>query len=373
MDAYTQMYNETLNLIRNSCPYFKGTLIRKHLFDENYNLNEIVNSYTLRSKLKVIRDKIQKDSQLKYLNKNTQIQTHNLDYAIRQLVSNIKSAITNTYRGHFKRFRLKFWKNSRPSKTIDIENQYIKKNLICPKILGTIKYEYNNTNYILNNISSNVKINYNSITNEYLLLVPVKNIPIKDNNKPRNIISLDPGLRTFMTGLSEKESFKIGTNVNSEIKEKILNLNKIKENINIPAKIKKKNEKLINRKIKNKVDELHWKTIKFLTDNFNNILLGDMSAKSIVKSSSSCLSPEMKVACLRTKFYVFNQRLTYKCNLTKTNLRVINEKYTSKICSNCGNYNDKLKGEKVYKCENCHTSIDRDINGCRNIMIKSLM
>ena len=79
-----------------------------------------------------------------------------------------------------------------------------------------------------------------------------------------------------MTGLSESEQLNIGTNINKILREKIKRLNEIKANNNIPIKIKKKNEKIINRKIYNMVDEIHWKTINFLIHNFRNILLGDM-------------------------------------------------------------------------------------------------
>jgi len=365
------MYNKTLNYIRNNCGTFKNEVIRRKLKDINKKL--YVNPQELRTELKVIRDEIIKSSQLAEIKTNTKIQTHTLDYAIRQLVSNIKSAMTNLSRGYIKRFRIKFWKNNRPSKTIEIEKQYIRDNEICPNILGKIKYEYNNQEYQLTGINSNVKINYNSITNEYYLLVPIINTPIKQKEKYGNFISLDPGLRTFMTGLSETDCFKIGTNVNTTIKKQINRLNKIKANKNIPNKIKKKNEQLINRKIFNKVDDLQWKTIKFLTNNFNNILLGDMSAKSIVAKNKSVLKEDMKTACLRTRYYDFQTRLKYKCMLTKTNYKLVNENYTSKICSLCGNYNDKLKGEKTYSCTKCKKSIDRDVNGCRNIMIKCLM
>jgi IS605 OrfB family transposase len=369
--SYTEMYNKTLQYIRDNCGTFKNEVIREKLKDINRKL--YVNPNTLRTKLKIIRDDIINSSQLVEINTNTKIQTHTLDYAIRQLVSNIKSAMTNLSRGYIKRFRIKFWKNNRPSKTIEIEKQYIRNNKVCPNILGNIKYEYNNKEYILDNISSNVKINYNSITNEYYLLVPVTNTPIKKKEKYGNFISLDPGLRTFMTGLSETDCFKIGTNVNSTIKKQINRINKIKANKNIPNKIKKKNEQLINRKIFNKVDDLQWKTIKFLTNNFTNILLGDMSAKSIVTKNKSVLNKDMKTACLRTRYYDFQKRLEYKCMLTKTNFKLVNECYTSKMCSLCGNYNDKLKGEKIYSCIKCKRSIDRDVNGCRNIMIKCLM
>ncbi len=98
-----------------------------------------------------------------------------------------------------------------------------------------------------------------------------------------------------------------------------------------------------------------------------------MSAKSIVRNNKSVLSSEMKSACLQTRFYEFSKRLKYKCEKTKTNFKMVNEMYTSKTCSLCGNYNDKLKGEKVYNCSKCNCLMDRDINGCRNILMKYMM
>jgi putative transposase len=119
------------------------------------------------------------------------------------------------------------------------------------------------------------------------------------------------------------------------------------------------------------IDDLHWKTIKYLTNNYNNIFLGDMSAKSIVCNKNSILSSQQKTTCLRTSYYVFQQRLEYKCIAPKTNYKLVNEMYTSKTCSYCYNYNNKLKAETVYSCNKCN--IDRDINGCRNIYFKSKM
>jgi len=366
-NAYTEMYNEALNYIRNNCIYFKNNIIKSHL--KNIKLNEYTNFQKFRNKLKSIKNNIQQKS----IHKGKLIRIHTLDYAIKQLTSNLKSSISNLRNGKHKRFRLKFWKNNRPSKTIELEKEHFSKNQLSPTIFGEIKYLYNKKDYKLPKINHNVKINYNSIKQEYTLLLPISNKTKKIENKPRNIIVLDPGLRTFMTGLSEYEQLNIGTNINKILRDKIKKLNEIKSNNNIPFKIKKKNEKIINRKIYNMIDELHWKTINFLIHNFRNILLGDMSAKSIVSNNKSILSKEAKVACLKTRYYEFRQRLKYKCELTRTNYRLINECYTSKICSNCGHYKEELKGDKQYNCNKCNISIDRDINGCRNIMIKSLM
>jgi IS605 OrfB family transposase len=79
------------------------------------------------------------------------------------------------------------------------------------------------------------------------------------------------------------------------------------------------------------------KIIKFLTTNFNNILLGDLSSKSIVKKSSKVLSPLIETACIRSRYYEFSKILKYKCELTKSKFKFVNEYNTSKICSKCGN------------------------------------
>jgi hypothetical protein len=59
---------------------------------------------------------------------------------------------------------------------------------VCPNILGKIKYKYNNHEYQLIEINSNVKINYNSITNEYYLLVPVTNNPINQEENMETLL-----------------------------------------------------------------------------------------------------------------------------------------------------------------------------------------
>ena len=222
------------------------------------------------------------------------------------------------------------------------------------------------------NFDHDFKINYNQIDNKYYLLI-VKEPIITDKINRKPIISLDPGIKTFMTGLSKNETIKIGNNVNKKLSSYVNRLNKIENNKNIPKKIKKKNKIKINRKIKNLATDLQWKTIKLLTDNYKTIFLGNMSSKDICKKSSNILSKVQKVACLRTGFFEFQEKLKYKCSITNTKFKLINESYTSKICSNCGNYNKDLKGEHIYSCIKCSLLMDRDINACRNIYMKQYM
>ena len=51
---------------------------------------------------------------------------------------------------------------------------------------------------------------------------------------------------------------------------------------------------------------------------------------------------------------------------------IVTEEFTSKTCGRCGVENNKLGSSKVFKCGECDLKIDRDHNGARNILIKTL-
>lgn len=361
--AYTKMYNETVHYIR------KNYELTRHNIDRNLVDWSQFTFFTLRSKLYDIKTNLT----TKY-----DIYTHILDNAIKQVANNISSAKTNILRGNIKHFKLRYWKYDRNSQTMTIEKCYITKNKLCPQKFGDIKYTCEGNDYILNNIDCDVKLNYNKLTNRYILNIPYEEkskirTTQLENKKTNRTIALDPGLRTFMTGISETKTVNIADNVNKTIVKYVKRINKIKNNDNISDKIKKKNEIMINRKIHNKVDDLQWKTIKYLTKNYDTIYLGDMSSQKIVRKENNILSPEQKVSCLRTRYYTFQQRLAFKCKENGNNYKLVDEKYTSKTCSICGEIKNDLGGNKLYKCENkmCLLEIDRDVNGARNIYINS--
>ena len=52
---------------------------------------------------------------------------------------------------------------------------------------------------------------------------------------------------------------------------------------------------------------------------------------------------------------------------------MIDERYTSKMCSLCGWINNKLGSDKIYNCKECKLMLDRDVNGARNIFLKQYM
>jgi len=112
------------------------------------------------------------------------------------------------------------------------------------------------------------------------------------------------------------------------------------------------------------VNDMHWKTIKWITSNFNNILIGDMSAKGVVEGSIQKISKRI-LHCQR--LFQFKQRLQFKCIENNVNYFEVNEFMTSKTCSCCGHIKEDLGLNKEYNCMNCGVKMHRDFNGARCI------
>lgn len=202
-----------------------------------------------------------------------------------------------------------------------------------------------------------------------MFFIPIKINKNENINFKNKIVSLDPGIRTFTTGLSDNNIFKIGPNVKNKIKPILLKIDKT-NSLKCKNKIKEKILIRCNKKIKNYIDDLHWKSIKYLTDNYETILIGDLSAKKICNNKFSNINAITKRIAYALSFYKFRERLKYKCELNNNTNIVVNEKYTSKMCSCCGNYKENVNSNKIYNCLNCKSLIDRDINGSRNILLK---
>jgi len=353
MHAAEIMYNITLKYA-------------KHIFHYKYILS---NKYKLKMNYMTIRTKILKGI-TNIISKKYDTPIHILDEAIKRLCTSWNACVTNLVKKRIKKFNLRYLKHSKPIKTITIQKDdfSVTNNTFFPRKLGK-NIDSNGVSLIKKDITSDCTLQYNKHKNRFTLFMTSEVKTIKNNNK--EIISIDPGVRTFLTGISNNNVTEIGTNVSDKIKTYLMKTDSIK-NRNLPDKIKKKHEYRNNKKIKNSITDLHWKSIKYLTDNFKTICIGKWSTKSIGLNETSVLTTMTKRIASRLRFYEYLQKLQYKCNLNQTNLYITDESYTSKLCSNCGWENVNLGSSKIFNCKNCLLTIDRDINGARNIFIKSL-
>lgn len=346
LDAYLEMYNVAIDHIKN---------------------NDINDFQKLRSLLKEERNAIIEKSKTQEINMSN-IKTHDIDGAIKLACTMHKSALTNKKNGYIKSFRLRKWKKSKKIKIIDLEKEGFSKKGLRYRVLGKIDAYCGNEVFDFGNIGHDCKLQKKN--GKYYLFVPER-VSIENNKNENKQIALDPGIRTFLTGITENKIVKIGENCEERIKKLLERRDKISGNAKIKRKIKKKNVRIINMKIKHLVDELHWKSILYLTNQNNIILMGNMSTKSIVSKNGN-LNKMTKRIALALRLYKFRERMKYKCYCKNVEYGGIDEWMTSKMCSNCGNIKKDLGGKKIYECEKCKIVIDRDVNGARNIYIKGI-
>ena len=415
MNTYIMMYNKTLKYLKTQFYLHKraeagdNQHIRKTVLVEDRSTKSTVKRATKSSKTRILkkatktpkktiktkeytgsvldykflrthflkddRDKLIKGSGLLDFSeseKSSSIKAHMLDSAMQLACANYKSGLTNLKNGNIKNFRIKYWKLNKDKKMLDIEHQYFKQGTICPKELGEIRCTLDGEEFDLSTVRKSCKIHFDRLTGKYTLLVP-ETRKVSQSKKPNKIIALDPGVRTFQTGLSENECVEIGRNTSGMIRNRLKRIDEIENNPNIPGRLKKKIRDRLNRKIRWAVDDLHWKTCKYLTDRYETILIGDMSVKGIVSRETSKLQKMVKRIAYCSKFYKFRQRLEHKCKMNGNKYRCMDERFTSKICSKCGYLDEKLGGKKTFKCPKCKVMLDRDLNGCRNIYLKQFL
>ena len=356
MEASRIMYNETIKLIK-----------KRH-----FNKEELVLSYR---KLRTLYLKDIKEE----LMKKYKAYCHVLDQDINSACAMYKSSLSNLKNKNIKHFRIRYKKQNTNSLLIHVEQSFFKKDKI---FYGKIKepiLNKNNFNYDLINHDS--IIHYNKSTKMFSLFVPSE--PIKKVINNNNYISIDPGIRTFLTCMTNKSVIEMGSNMSSEIKNILTRIdkteNKEKDLLNVELnkskkfnRIKKKNLTRLRERLKNKVKDVHCKIINYLTNNYKTIIIGKWSTKSVVNNETSVLNKMNKRICLSMSFYKFLQRLEFKSKINKNDLHIVNESYTSMTCSKCGYLKRDLGGSKTYKCNECKNEIDRDVNSCRNIIYKCL-
>jgi putative transposase len=313
--------------------------------------------------------------------RNTKIQSHVLDNAIKDVCTAFKSAFTNLRNGNIKYFRIRYIKKTKPRKIIRFEQSAFGENMktFCPTILGEIIKTNDGGNF--SDVHNGGTLMYNCEQDRFTLFVPEKIKKEKSFSKKESI-AYDPGVTTNLTGYSNNHIIEIAPKLRKTIGtifgkiDAINNLpirrkNEKKTQIHtITAEQKKKLVTKLNNKIHNMINDLHWKSIKYTTDNYDTILIGNLSTKSIVKKKPvNGLDKMTKRVAMVMRLYVFHMRLKYKCDVKGCKYKKVNEKHTSQMCSYCGNKKMDLGMNRTYHCEECKKTIERDINGARNIFL----
>jgi putative transposase len=298
-----------------------------------------------------------------------------LDCSIKMACASFKTGLTNYLEGNSGMFKIRYWSNDRPKKVLEIEKCYIGKDgFICKGALGKmLMYECKSNKWIEYKLEKGkaIKLHYDSKTDTYSLFVPKDEKTVKSKAVKDSFVGLDAGIRTFMSCMTNEKAIQFGTKMYRKISNLLSDIDIINNDIFLSGKQKSKRNMKIYNRINNIVDEMHWKIINYLTNNYERIYIGILNMKDVVNNDTSVISNMSKRVGLMMKHFQFRQRLIFKCKSKRIQCIEVNERYTSKTCSVCGGYKKDLGGNKIYDCDSCTNLMDRDMNASRCILLKN--
>lgn len=205
---------------------------------------------------------------------------------------------------------------------------------------------------------------------EWYLVVPITVQCIKETSEKNGICSLDPGVHTFQTLYSEVETVKLQQNTEllKILHSKLDAFQSLRARKLISSNHYTRRIRRLNKRIDHLIDELHFKTINYLTSRYNWILLPIFESQEMAMKG---FNRKCNRNMIQLRHFKFKERLIAKCELNRTtDITVVTEEYTSKTCTRCGAIKENLNGNRIFNCDSCGLRCDRDVNGARNILLK---
>lgn len=398
------MYTKKIPL--NLCTYQKN-IIQTWIKESNNVYNYCVDKFNKNPKDFNLNYMVQKITIFNDLYENC---TKNVPYdtltdIVRAFCSNVKSAYTNLKNKHINHFSIGK-KTIKNGYSLFISKKAVSNKGIYVNKLDKIK----NFNIDISSIAADARLIYDKNMDKYWLHLPCykQKTVLCERNK---IAALDPGEKIFMTYYSEADYGTIGDNIRIPILEyekKIRMLQRSLSNNKNKRGNKLNNKKTLKlkiknyyRKIKNLIKELHNQTALYLCRKYDTILIPKFGTqkmisdkkfdtrnasrneiKKIIKSGID-ISKNLKIYSKkrrlnsRVKFvlqmeshYSFCQHLLLKGQEYGCEIKEVTEEYTSQCCTKCGMLSN-IYNNRIKKCKYCKYTIDRDINGSRNIFLKN--
>ena len=197
----------------------------------------------------------------------------------------------------------------------------------------------------------------------------LKRIKVCPDNQRKPVISLDPGVRTFLTGFTVDGFCEIGNKDFSRIFRLLYRLDGcLSKKANGSKKRYNRAISSLKFKVKNLISELHCKTANMLVRCFDSVIIPDFSPD---KKMLEKLHSKTCRAMLNFAHAKFRDLLTYKAKEYSCKVFVQNEAHTSKTCSFCGTQ-QKIGSKKIMNCA-CGKELGRDFNGARGIFLRAMI
>lgn len=269
-------------------------------------------------------------------------------------------------------FSLKF-----KSRKDRIQSCYIPKKAVSTLGLYYTKsgrMKFHETDWFANSEISDCRLIYDH--GRWFISIPRKISTQLPSETQGGAVAVDPGIRNFGTYFSADGRFGW---VGQRAFERILKLNlRIDKMRSIIATTEDKLYKFrlrraIDRmyhKIRDLVDELHWKFMNFLTKEFSVVIFPPFNVSDMVRTQNRKIRKVVVRSMMALRFYEFKERLKNKCKERHVLFIEQNEAWTSKTNSFNGEVIENLGGREYFNFQGM--KINRDVNGSRNILLRAM-
>ena len=177
-------------------------------------------------------------------------------------------------------------------------------------------------------------------------------------------IGIDMGIKAFITTSdgSQVEPLNSYRNMEKKLKRQQKKLSRKKKGSNNRKKQVTKVQK-IHQQIRDARSDYHHKVSTAIAKHYGTIAIEDLNTSGMHQNY------HLSKSITDQGWYQFRQMLAYKMEWRNGELIEIGRfDPSSKLCSACGNTKHDLElSDRIYHCDACNLSIDRDLNAAINI------
>ena len=208
--------------------------------------------------------------------------------------------------------------------------------------------------------------------NDWFIAFKIETTPIIAKNNNSTSVGVDLGIKTLAV-LSDGTVFENCKPYKTQKKK----LRRLQRKLCRQKEAQKKSEltEVSNNyiKTKNKLAKVHQrianirknnthKLTSYLVKNHNKITIEDLNVSGMVKNHNLASS------ILDGGFYEFKRQLQYKSAWNDVELIIADRWFpSSQLCSQCGHKQKMPLKKRIFDCERCGLSIDRDLNASINL------
>lgn len=204
---------------------------------------------------------------------------------------------------------------------------------------------------------------------KYHLRIPI-DVVVQEQKSHTKVIGIDPGISTFLSCYTPDRTVCVKQ---SDVCQRMNELMKKIKHLRYERRRKRIKRKLLvklEQKKANATNELHWKSINYLTKNYDIIFIEQFDSQGFVKGGKS---KGLNRNTNDLKHFQFRQRLLYKALARGKIVEVVKAHNTTKTCSNCGSMKKMTLADREYECKSCNQVLDRDFNAAKNMILKGLL